>query len=158
MLKTQLYRLKTHTKARKTDLWAAIPGFLGSPGIHCRKAPRGTPDRASPLATHTSPFRKLWESLHRVGSYQSIRTKPFQEHREVTVESLFQKCLNFLKCCIYILKIYTFQQRWKEIGCTEHHYQQEIPKTSGQQILEEMPVCLPKHRESEIFFFLIRRN
>lgn len=31
-----------------------------------------------------------------MGSYQSMFTKPFQEHREVTVESLFPKYLNFL--------------------------------------------------------------
>lgn len=31
MLDTELYWLKMHTEARKTDLWAEIPGFLKSP-------------------------------------------------------------------------------------------------------------------------------
>lgn len=61
------------------------------------------------------------------------------------------KHLNFLKCHIYILKIYTFQQHRSEIGCTEH-YQQEILKTPDLQILEEMPVCPLKHRETDFLF------
>lgn len=154
MLNTQLYWLKMHTEARKTDLWAEIPGFLKSPGIHFRKASRGLPDSASSFATRTLilkalltplPSGKLPKHFHKTIS----RTQ--RSHRSIS----FSKHLNFHKCRIYILKIYTFQQHWKEIGYTEYHHQQEIPKTSGQQILEEMPVCLPKHKETDMLYVYV---
>lgn len=144
-----------HTEARKTDLWAVIPGFLESSGIRFRKAPRGMPDSALPLCYTQKSISKallilsppLWGVLQLFFPHKTIaRTL---SHHSVS----FPKHLNFLKCHIYVLKIYTIQQHQKEIGCTEHHHQQEIPKTSDQQILEEMPVCLPEHWETDFFSF-----
>ena len=108
------------------------------------------PKSARPLL-NTSQFQKVLFIPSLSGKLAAHFHKTVSKHRSHRWVP-FPKCLNFLKCCIYILKIYTFQQCWKEIGCTEHHHQQEIPKTSCQQILEEMPVSSQTGR-SDFFFF-----